>query len=342
MLLLLLLSLSLSLCLSLSLTLSLRCCRHPQVSLTPEQADKLLAVKGNAAVIDVGDTREFGLKLDRFEALLVPALLESQDLSFDAEHRAEAVAAQFTRDGKLEPVALGCLRVDNPIRATVIKLVQLAEFDQFILLLIIANALQMAMEDPLRGDGDEETDFDRRMKQAELGFVSPACAAIPAPLHTHHSLQVSDSARVSPPHPERVLHGRDAVEDRSPGPVQREQHLPAVCVERAGRGCRNNSLAAADSTRRDRQQRSVARFPLAATTAHDPPISWTEAACHDHPVINPPDAGAHRDAPHLHVHIRVRCRAAVARDHAAAVPRLHILWVAVSTWGRGPVRSTTG
>ena len=141
------------------------------VDLSQEQAVRLLSVKGNLAVVDTADTKEFGLKLDRFEELIGVALLQSQDEAFDAEVRAAAATNRMVDGSRnLEPVALGCLRLDNPFRALVIRLVHLPQFDSFILLLIVVNALQMAMEDPLRADDAVVTEFDRRMQQAELAF----------------------------------------------------------------------------------------------------------------------------------------------------------------------------
>ena len=138
------------------------------VPLTEEQATAIIHSKSEEHA-----SGEFGLKLSRFEDLLVPALLESQDVrqkSIDDEQAALGTTGRLI-PGQYERLSLGRLGLDNSVRVCLIKLVQLSHFDNFILLLICMNAMMLAMEDPLRVDRAQPTEQEQQMAVAELIFV---------------------------------------------------------------------------------------------------------------------------------------------------------------------------
>ena len=138
------------------------------VRLTEEQAAAIIRSKSDAHA-----SEQFGLKLSRFEDLLVPALLESQDVrqkSLDDEQAALETAGRLIPE-QYERLSLGRLGLDNCLRVCLIKLVQRPAFDNFILLLICMNAMMLAMEDPLRVERAQLTKQEQQMAVAELFFV---------------------------------------------------------------------------------------------------------------------------------------------------------------------------
>jgi hypothetical protein len=72
----------------------------------------------------------------------------------------------------VEPRSLFCLEQSNGFRQLLITMIQRKEFDAFILLVIVANAVLMAVEDPLRLDGPEAW----QENLSGRGRTGPICA----------------------------------------------------------------------------------------------------------------------------------------------------------------------
>ena len=71
--------------------------------------------------------------------------------------------------GDYEPRSLRLFTLDNELRKLLIRLIALPVFDFCVLLLILSNAIMMAMEDPLR-DVDHPTELELEMEKAEMVF----------------------------------------------------------------------------------------------------------------------------------------------------------------------------
>lgn len=129
-----------------------------------------------------GDSPE--LDFDGFCQLVEPVLIELQEQERRVnELAAPPVDAEGHRlpPGDFEESSLGCLKLTNPVRRAVIRLVSRREFDLFVLLLIGMNAVLMAMEDPLR-DQDNPTELEQKIHVLELVFVRAHPPAYPLPL----------------------------------------------------------------------------------------------------------------------------------------------------------------
>lgn len=120
-----------------------------------------------------------GLDFDAFKEFLLPPLLQAHNkhLAMQRSMDARVAATHYGLPDKLppgdyDPEALGCLPLDHAFRIMMIRLVSSRHFENLILLLIIASALLMAMENPLRTESDVMTDQEQRAAALETVFVS--------------------------------------------------------------------------------------------------------------------------------------------------------------------------
>ena len=87
-----------------------------------------------------------------------------------AAPKAEAVAAGFSiSKADYDPLALGFFSIDSPARLALLRVVMRPLFDFVILGCIAGNSVLMALDNPLKDEGNP-TDFEKQLKTFELIF----------------------------------------------------------------------------------------------------------------------------------------------------------------------------
>lgn len=119
------------------------------------------------------------LGFDRFEKFALPPLLQAYNKHVAMQRSMDARSAAAHHGlpnglppGDYDPKALGCLPLENTFRILLIRLISSHHFENFILALIAASAVLMAMEDPLRAESDVLTDREQQVAVLETVFVS--------------------------------------------------------------------------------------------------------------------------------------------------------------------------
>ena len=134
------------------------------VQLTQDQLQEMI----QDSMTSDTDGAEAEVDLEAFQRFVEPVIeaLEKE------QQRGETAAligggVRAMARGDYEPRSLRLFTLDNELRKLLIRLIALPVFDFCVLLLILSNAIMMAMEDPLR-DVDHPTELELEMEENAL------------------------------------------------------------------------------------------------------------------------------------------------------------------------------
>jgi Ca2+-binding EF-hand superfamily protein len=122
------------------------------------------SIDGDAQAADSADSLELGI--EGFTQR-IGQMIDNLDAAASSSPTAEP---ELIGEIEYEPMALGCLSLKGPVRPALIALITHPAFDLVVLVLIMANATLLALEDPL-SDPDNPTEFEERLSLAELAFT---------------------------------------------------------------------------------------------------------------------------------------------------------------------------
>ena len=178
------------------------------------------------------------LDFEGFKEFVEPILEEARETEkMVADEEVADARPNGLPAGNFEASSLGFLTLENPARLAIIKLVSKSAFEYVVLVLIGCNCVLMGLEDPVRAENNPEW-----MATAELIFVRPiAPHARPKTRVACYPCYSRDRACGTLTHgssAERLIHGRDVLENLRLGPAQGPVYISTVAMEYSGRCCR--------------------------------------------------------------------------------------------------------